>query len=205
MIEAIIFDLGGVFLNLDFSRTRQAFGALGTQRFDRLWSPLTQSPFFEAYERGEIDTQTFRDEMRAHLQLDRATDSQLDEAWNAMLGDIPVDRLQWLQGLSGRYRVFMLSNTNAMHMQHIEKNSLPQHTHPRLADYFEKSYCSFEIGARKPEPAAFAHVMQDSGLSLATTLFVDDLPLNIAAAKTFGLHATLLAPHMHLSEVLPTS
>ena len=201
-IKNIIFDLGGVFLNLDFARTHAAFRALGTHEFDDLWSPATQSALFENYEKGLIDTPGFRQGLRQHLHLADVADSALDQAWNAMLLDIPQERLDWLVRIGEQYRVFLLSNTNVMHLAHIHKHALPPKHRPRLADYFEHAYYSCDIHHRKPEPAAFTHVLQQQRLLAVATLFVDDLPINVQAAREVGLHARLMTPQMSLADVL---
>ena len=203
VIKNILFDLGGVFLNLAFARTHAAFRALGTERFDALWSPATQSPLFERYERGDMDDAAFRDGLRQQLHLHAATDAQLDTAWNAMLLDIPAERLRWLTQLTGRYRLFLLSNTNVIHLAHIHAHAMPPGSRPRLADYFEHAYYSCDIHHRKPEDAAFLHVLRHSNLAAAETLFVDDLPLNVQAARKLGFPSTLMTPAMQLDDVLP--
>jgi FMN phosphatase YigB (HAD superfamily) len=200
-IKNVIFDLGGVFLNLDFARTHAAFRALGTHKFDALWSPATQSALFENYEKGLMDHASFRQGLRQQLHLEHATDAALDQAWNAMLLDVPQERLTWLTQIGKQYRVFLLSNTNVMHLEHIHSHALPPNSRPRLADYFEHAYYSCDIHHRKPEPAAFTHVLQQHALVPRETLFVDDLPLNVEAARGLQLHACLLTPGMALKDV----
>lgn len=201
-IKNIIFDLGGVFLNLDFARTYAAFCTLGTHKFEELWSPATQSSLFENYEKGLMPHAEFRQGLRQQLQLADATDAELDAAWNAMLLDIPKERLTWLTQVGKQYRVFLLSNTNVMHLEHIHRHALPADGRPRLADYFEHAYYSCDIHHRKPEAAAFTHVLQCHALTPEQTLFVDDLPLNVQAARKLHIEARLLTPDMALSDVL---
>ena len=201
-IKNIIFDLGGVFLNLDFARTYAAFRALGTHKFDDLWSPATQSAIFENYEKGLMEHAEFRQGLRQQLHLGEATDAALDAAWNAMLLDIPQERLTWLTQVGKQYRVFLLSNTNVAHLAHIHSHALPAGSRPNLADYFEHAYYSCDIHHRKPEAAAFTHVLNQHALVPEQTLFVDDLPLNVQAARDLHIEARLLTPTMALSEVL---
>ncbi len=201
-IKNIIFDLGGVFLNLDFARTHAAFRALGTHKFDNAWSPASQSALFETYEKGLMDTAAFRQGLRQHLHLVDASDAALDQAWNAMLLDIPQDRLDWLVRIGEQYRVFLLSNTNEMHLAHIHSHAMPPQRRPRLADYFEHAYYSCDIHHRKPEAAAFTHVLQQQRLVPGETLFVDDLPINVQAARDLHIQARLMTPQMVLDDVL---
>ena len=201
-IKNIIFDLGGVFLNLDFARTHAAFRALGTHKFDALWSPATQSTLFENYEKGLVDDTAFRQGLRQHLGLVNATDAALDRAWNAMLLDIPQDRLDWLVETGKHYRVFLLSNTNVMHLARIHSHAMPQNARARLADYFEHAYYSCDIHHRKPDAAAFTHVLEHQRLTPAETLFVDDLPINVQAARDLRMQARLMTPQMALADVL---
>lgn len=198
-MDAIIFDLGGVLLNLDFSATAQAFTQLGSSDFDALW----QARFFERFETGHLSAADFRQQLRRALQLPQATDAQLDAAWNAMLGDLPAANLALLQALRRRYKLFLLSNSNEIHIEQINRVCLKPHGVPDLTSYFDAVYFSCRIGQRKPDAAAFQHVLAAQKLDPRTTAFIDDLALNIEAAKQLGLDARHLPPGTPLGSVLP--
>lgn len=182
----IIFDLGGVILNLDYNRTAEAFKALGLQDFDLHYSQLQQTHLFDRFERGEATPQQFRNGIRNVFQKP-LTDQQIDHAWNAMLLDLPIERLDLLSQLHSNQRLVLLSNTNAIHIEHFN-NYLEQH-HPdhELNTYFEQMHYSFEVGMRKPEQRIFQHVLTTHGFKPEETLFIDDSPQHIETARNLGI------------------
>ena len=190
-IQAILFDLGGVILDLEPARTQQALAALGGRDFAAVWSPATQAPFFEAYETGHLSTPAFRAQLRAHLHIPsmpgQATDAALDAAWNAMLVGIQSPTVVSLAQLRKTLPIFLLSNTNDLHVAHIEAAILPAHNIVSLSALFEGVYLSQDIGWRKPQPQAFAHAVHHIGLPASSILFVDDLPDNVEGAQRVGL------------------
>ena len=191
--DNLIFDFGGVILDLAFNRTAAAFAALGGRPFGSVWTLRRQAPFFEAYETGHLSTSEFLAQLRDALALPAASDRALTDAWNAMLGTIPPSRLDHLLRLRTHHRIFLLSNTNALHMQCVEQNRLPVAARP-LARYFDAIYLSHQIGHRKPTAAAFEHVLQAHSLDPARTAFIDDLDDNVEAARRLGLQG-IVHPH----------
>ena len=113
-IDAIIFDLGGVIINIDYPRTILAFNALHSEDQEFPYSQNQQAELFDAFEKGEIPAWEFRDGLRKTLDLD-CSDADLDAAWNAMLLDIPIERIRLIEALSKQKRLFLLSNTNSIH------------------------------------------------------------------------------------------
>ena len=114
-INSIIFDLGGVLLNLDYQLTISAFTDLGMPDSEALFSQKSQTSFFDDFETGKISAKTFRTEVRSYIKKE-VTDAQIDAAWNTMLLDFPKERFDFVHALTERYRVFLLSNTNEIHM-----------------------------------------------------------------------------------------
>ncbi len=113
-IRNIIFDLGGVFIEINYAKTQQAFTGLKVAQFDQLYTQSHASDLFEALEMGKIDATAFYHNFRTHTNTTLA-DEQIEESWNALLGSFYEDRLQWLEGIKDRYNIFLLSNTNAIH------------------------------------------------------------------------------------------
>jgi glucose-1-phosphatase len=191
-IQNIIFDLGGVIIHLDTSRTFAALSSLSglsPQESERLCG---EEALFHQYERGELSPPEFFEGLRELLQTE-ATDETLIEAWNAMLLHIPPQNLEVLRQLRNRYKLYLLSNTNTVHIEEV---------HYRLQDicgeedfscFFEGVYYSQEIGARKPEAAAFQHILDQWGLLPEETLFIDDISANLLGAQQLGIK-TLLFP-----------
>lgn len=183
-IKAIIFDLGGVIININYSLTSAAFKKLGAHDFDKVYSQFKQSPLFDNYETGKIESDVFRKELTELLDLS-ITDEQFDKAWNAMLLDLPQERLDFIKQLRQNYQTFLYSNTNAIHLKKVSE----------LADFngcFVKEYYSHQFGMRKPHKESFEKLLRENGLNASETLFIDDTPQHIEGARQAGLHTMLI-------------
>ena len=186
MIQNIIFDLGGVILNLDMSKTVEAFTRLGWKDAD--WRGISQSGYliFENLETGEDTIEQFRKGIRKMLPGNPA-DSEIDFAWNAMLIDFPSGIIDYLIDLKSRYKLYIFSNTNELHLKRFRDIFFNSYGYP-FDNLFDGTYYSHEIGDRKPNPGAFLAVMKDASLIPSETLFVDDLKANTDAAMQLGLN-----------------
>jgi putative hydrolase of the HAD superfamily len=187
----IIFDLGGVLLNLDFGRTEAAFRELGIQDLNRIYSHARQTGLFDDYETGRISSAQFRNEMRQFLRPG-VSDQQIDRAWNAMLLDMPAERIALLKNVGQTHRIFLLSNTNEIHMQAYYAYMQQAHGFRDLAHVFIKQYLSFELGKRKPNADIFEHVIRENDLRKEETLFIDDSIQHIEGALKCGIAAIWL-------------
>jgi HAD superfamily hydrolase (TIGR01509 family) len=185
MLDNILFDLGGVLLTLDMGRTRSAFEKLGWKEED--WKGITHNGYliFENLEIGVDSPSKFRDQIRKILPTN-PSDSEIDNAWNAMLVDFPVEIVNYLIQLKKHYRLYVLSNTNELHLQRFREIFEIRHGFP-LNQLFEKCYYSHEIGFRKPNTESFEAVIKDVPLDPAKTLFVDDLKANTETAEKLGM------------------
>ena len=184
----IIFDLGGVVLNLDYLRTISAFQQLGISEFESNYSQLVQTGLFDDYERGEMTSGDFRDGIRKAFLIE-VSDTEIDDAWNAMLLDLPKERLEILRKLGETKRIVLLSNTNEIHIRKFNQALKLEHGLNDLSYYFQKLYYSYEVGMRKPEARIFQHVLDEQGFNPAETLFIDDSPQHIEGARKVGLNA----------------
>ena len=189
--QNIIFDLGGVILNIDYQRAVNAFQKLGHKDFDASYSQLVQTHFFDRYERGEITSAEFRDGLREGFDI-QISDTEIDAAWNAMLLDLPQERLTLLQKLGATKRLTLLSNTNEIHIKEFSRSLKEEHGISDLSVYFEKLHYSYEVGMRKPEARIFEYVLNHHGFKTEETLFIDDSVQHIEGAKKVGLNAYLL-------------
>ncbi|RPD38506.1 HAD family hydrolase [Chitinophaga barathri] len=185
-IKHIIFDLGGVILNIDYRLTSQAFKDLGAQNFDELYNQFHANSLFEDLETGRVTNGDFLASIKEHLP-EGTTDEQIVHAWNAMLLDFPVARLQLLQQLRNHYDLFLLSNTNAIHLEALNKQLERERGIPSLASFFDRSYYSNLIGYRKPEKESYQVILDENGLKPEHTLFIDDTLPNIDGAKALGI------------------
>lgn len=180
MIEAIIFDFGDVFINLDHHATPEAFKKLGLTEWNEELKDLNLK-----YETGKIDELTFLQGIQKHIP--NADILDIRAAWNAILLDFPLKRLEFLQMLSSKYKLFLLSNTDATHIEKFEHN-VGMSFAREFYSCFEKVYFSFEFGFRKPDENAFKFVINNHNLIPKKTLFVDDKLDNIEAAKKLELN-----------------
>jgi len=199
-VRNIIFDLGKVILNLDFNASILAFQKLGLDKdvLDR--KQAYADPVFYQLEVGEISPVIFRDRVRQILNNQNASDNQIDDAWYAMIRDIPADRVKTLLRLKERHRIFLFSNTNAIHMGRL----LPEFKQEYGIDFpslFEKDFYSHEIHARKPDLEAFQKVIELAKVDPVETLFVDDLEKNIQAAREAGLKTFWLQDGLELTQL----
>lgn len=199
-IKNIIFDLGGVILNIRYQNALEAFQKLSTSQQTIAFSQQKQSRLFDDYETGRISDQAFREGLRQHYEIE-ASDAEIDAAWNAMLLDIPAERITLLQALSQKYRLFLLSNTNAIHLVHFTRLVAEGFAIPSLDSLFEKTYYSHLIGQRKPDAPVFEHILNRHQLNRRETLFIDDSIHHIEGARQVGLQTLFLAPPLTINEV----
>ncbi|MEZ5196911.1 MAG: HAD family phosphatase [Bacteroidales bacterium] len=199
-IKNIIFDFGGVIINISHQRVEKAFSDLGLENFQEMFNQATQSDLFRIFEKGEIGPDEFRNRIRNITGL-TATDADLNHAWNQIIGSYPAQRIELLKNIKDKYRIFLLSNTNIIHFDfYIPKFEL-EFGFP-LQSLFEKTYWSFDIGMRKPDLDPYLFVIrQNKSFDPAETLFIDDSIQNIEVRKVGGLHALLLNEETEINEL----
>lgn len=185
-IDAIVFDLGGVIIDLYEERTYQAFAALAEIPLEEMKRLAAKEEFFQLYEIGEIDDPTFRAHLRGLMEF-KGVEPLIDEAWNAMLGPIPKERLELLEVLRDKFKLFVMSNTNEIHVKRFLR--IANHVSPGKGfyEYFDKVYLSNEVGERKPNPGAWQVILDEQPIKASRTLFIDDKLENIQAAQALGL------------------
>lgn len=198
-IDNIIFDLGGVILDIDFGKTAAAFQALGVQNYPEFFSQHHASPLFQNLEIGTISPTTFYAGLRELTGI-FLTDLQIRDAWNAMLGDYHREKMEYLLKLSQKYRLFLFSNTNQIHYDYFAPVCAKEFGRP-LESYFSHANFSHTLGLRKPSPESFQAIIDEQKLNADRTLFVDDTVENIKGATQVGLHTFHLLPQMALSAI----
>jgi HAD superfamily hydrolase (TIGR01509 family) len=186
-VKNIIFDLGGVLLNLDVPKTSKAFKALGLTHIDELFRIGFATSFFRDYEMGTISDEQFIEKAQ-ELTAPGTTKAQVIAAWNDMLLDFPAERVAFLKKLQSKYRIYLFSNTNQIHLLHFHKTYREVYGSD-MDDLFIKAYYSHLIKMRKPDVAAFEYVIKDSGVNAAESLFIDDALVNVEGAIKAGLQA----------------
>lgn len=205
-VRNLLLDLGGVLFTIDYHRPVEAFRKLGFPDFQRQFSQVEQHHLFDDFEKGAISIPIFRERLRSFTSLP-VSDDALDAAWNSILIGFPEESRQLLERLQGRYRLFLLSNTNALHELAFRSMIREQHGLDLLDELFEKTYLSHQIHKRKPDQEAFDHVLNDAGLDPDETFFIDDSPQHVRGAERAGIRAawlelpkstTLLLEELHL-------
>lgn len=191
-IKNIIFDYGNVIFSIDFTKAQNAFKDLGIDQADQFFGHLQQDAVFDAFDRGEITANQFRDRIREITGNKNLTGEQIDNAWNSMLLGIAVGNHELLLKLKGRYRTFLMSNINDIHYNYI-MNYLKRDFGFEGNDHlFEKVYYSHLVGKRKPDAVFFQQILTENNLVPAETLFIDDSPQHLAAAQALGIQTYLM-------------
>ena len=185
-IKNIIFDLGGVILDLSVESTLQSFSEVSNLSKDEIKLIFETSPEFEQYERGEITDTEFRNFIRKVYTI-KATDAIIDTCWSSMLKELPKRKLELLLVLKNSYQTFLLSNTNSIHLAFFNDVSLAPHGTNSFDSYFHKDYYSHLMGKRKPDVAIFQQVLDENKLIPEQTVFLDDNLHNLAGADKLGI------------------
>jgi len=200
-IKNVIFDLGGVLLNIDYNKTTAAFKQLGFTDFENMYSMLKGNNVFDNLETGHITEAEFYSYMLEAAEH-KVTEAQITAAWNAMLLDFRISSLDFLQKLTDKHRLFLLSNTNNIHKRAFDAILHAQTGLSSLDGFFEKAYYSQKVGIRKPNAGIFEFVLKDAGIQAEETLFIDDLHPNISTAEKLGFKTHLLKPGELVEELV---
>ncbi|MEX0966207.1 MAG: HAD family phosphatase [Bacteroidia bacterium] len=201
MIKNLILDLGGVILDIDYQRTEEAFIALGITDFEEIYSQMRQSPIFDRLDTGKIDADEFLDSLAGHCKKPVSRE-QVRDAWNRMLIGLPAENLELLRELKPHFRLFLFSNTNAIHYPEFNELISRQHGIADFSGLFERAYYSHLARLRKPDEAAFNLVVRENNLAPQETLFIDDSPQHVEAARRTGISAVLKDKDESLRELL---
>ena len=195
-IKNIVFDLGGVLVDLDFKAAINGLQQAGFVNVKEQLQSFDREGIFQKFELGEMTAEEFRTAIRENSTV-TLTDEEIDALWNAMLLEIPREKLELILDLRGKYMVYLLSNTNSIHWDYVCKNAF-NYRGFRVKDYFEETFLSYEMHLAKPDKAIFEKVLQDANLLPEETLFIDDSEANCKAAEEVGIHAH----HYHIGDDL---
>ncbi|MBE6274639.1 MAG: HAD family phosphatase [Bacteroides sp.] len=186
-IKNIVFDLGGVLIDLDFKSAINGLQKAGFTNVKEQLQAFDREGIFQKFELGEISADEFRASIRENSNVS-LTDEEVDSLWNLMLLEIPREKLELILDLRSKYMVYLLSNTNSIHWDYVCKNAF-NYRGFRMDDYFEETFLSFEMHMAKPDKAIFEKMLQDANLLPEETLFIDDSEANCKAAEEVGIHA----------------
>lgn len=199
-ITTLIFDFGGVLINLDLPKCIDNLRGTGFVNVDQFLSNFGQKDFFLKFENGQIDTPEFRNEIRKNTS-DLLSDEEIDTAWCSFLCDIPSEKISMLKELRKKYRLLLLSNTNPLHIEVSARIALePYNT--SLDELFDKCYLSYEMGLTKPSEDIFTALLNDANVTAQECLFLDDGLKNIETANSMGFATYLVDPSENLDFLL---
>jgi glucose-1-phosphatase len=200
-IKNIILDLGGVVVGLDPGKTVREFLSLGFHGIENTDFVMAKYPFFMEYETGKINTADFIASIQKATDRDISSD-KIAAAWNTMILDLKKDVMHLLKKLRLGYRIFLLSNTNELHIHSFNEALNIKYGLMDLSEIFEKLYYSHVLGMRKPDREIFEFVLNDSQISPAETLYIDDTLAHIESAATLGVRVYHLQVPEKLTDIL---
>ncbi len=199
-IKAIIFDLGAVILNINYQNTIDAFLKLGVKNTSTFYSKKVQTNLFNQIETGEITAEKFLSELQK--ETNNASINQVSEAWNAMLLDLPENRLAVIQSLKKEYSIYLLSNTNTIHVDAFKKK-IGKEKWIKFCNLFDKMYLSHEVGLRKPNTAIFEYILEEQNLKPEEVFFIDDSTEHIEGANKLGIKTYHLKNGEEIATLFP--
>ena len=200
-IKNIILDLGGVILELDVERTISAFRELGFPNLNNADIILSKYPFFMDFETGKISEKEFVSRV-LEIAGKQVSEKQVLDAWNAMLRGFRPENIELLMNLRKKHRMFLLSNTNALHEVHYNLQMKYDHGIENLDEIFEKVYYSHVLKLRKPNAEIFRYVLNDADILAEECLYIDDTLEHVETARSLGIQAYHLAPPERITEIL---
>ncbi|WP_177204729.1 HAD family hydrolase [Hymenobacter arizonensis] len=204
MLPHLLFDFGGVIIDIDYDATPAAMRRISRAGSTIAYSQAQQSELFDLFETGHLSPAEFRAGLRAAYDLD-ATDTEIDAAWHAMLLEVPAERLALIGELRKQgHQTALLSNTNTLHIAEINRRLAAQYDFKNgIADVLDRVFYSQEVGLRKPGEEIFRHALNEMNWEAADTLFIEDSPQHVATARRLGLRVLHLAPPFTLTSALP--
>ena len=185
-IKNIIFDLGGVIIDIDTQAIVNQMNKMGFTNVEKLYEPEFLK-ILERFEEGIVKASTFRNEVKNYLEIN-VTDALFDEIWNSMLYDIPQRRIDLVKQLKQNYHVFLLSNSNEIHYDMYVRDLQLRYGYREFDSLFDKAFFSFALHLAKPDLDIFRYALDSENLNPDETLFIDDLEENRAAARKLGIH-----------------
>ncbi|CAI8280761.1 MAG: D-ribitol-5-phosphate phosphatase [Cryomorphaceae bacterium] len=198
--KTIIFDLGAVILNINYENTIDEFTKLGVKNAETFYSKKVQTELFNKIETGKISNNEFLRELQKETK--NAKIKQVKIAWNAMLLDLPKERLQLIKKLKDNHTIYLLSNTNSIHINAF-KEELGNKKWLEFCELFDKMYLSHELGLRKPDAKIFEHILNEQKLKAEEVFFIDDSPQHIASAKKLGINCHHLLDNEDITFLFP--
>lgn len=191
--EAILFDFGNVIIDIDFELMFQGFATGSGKSVEIIRQRLTEHQVFRRYESGFLDTAEFYEVIRQTIGYP-FNNYEIEAIWNSMLLQIPPNRIELLRYLNTKFPVYLLSNTNELHIQWCNQYLQQKFGIPSVDSLFKKSFLSYQIGMWKPDEAIYTHVLQETNCQPTRMIFFDDNEANVLAARQVGLQVIHVTP-----------
>ena len=201
-IKNIIFDLGGVILDINYQATIDAFAQLGISNFSKLYSQKSQQKLFDQVETGHVSSKDFVKGIQ-QMHSVQVSNELIVKAWNAMLKGVKKNKLDYIKSLRNQYHTILLSNTNEIHIAAFEEEMSHKQLLTQFRSCFEKIYYSCRMGLRKPHTICFEKVLKEQQINPKETLFIDDSTQHIEGAKNCGIKAVLFPQNGIIQDWLP--
>ena len=192
-LKNLLFDLGDVIIPIDLTAPVRNFAMLANMPEADVQAIWKQHDIWNRYETGLVDDAAFREHVRQLMGNEKWADEVIDTAWNSVLLDLPVERVERVRELANSYRLFLLSNTSPIHIRQVNQ-LLVNLNQPTLEDIFERVFYSYDVRMTKPSAAIYEHVLTEAGLVAEETAFFDDNAANIQAAAGLGIQAVHVQP-----------
>ena len=199
-IKSIIFDLGAVLLNIDYQKTIYEFEKIGIEKSSKFYSKEKQNNIFNLLETGKISDEDFVKEIQ--LLCKNAKREQVIFSWNALLLDLPKERIELIKKLKQDFHIYILSNTNSIHISEFRKK-LGEIKYQEFYNLFDKVYYSHEIGFRKPNKESFQLILDENNLKANEVLFIDDSPQHIEGANKLEIQTHHLSDTEEITALFP--
>ena len=198
-VKALLFDLGGVIVDLDYKKTASAFENIGLKNAEKAYSQFNQTNLFNDFETGHISGEEFLAEVRKKITT-QVSSSEITKAWNSMILGFQQAKLKEIIKLSEKVPCYLLSNTNEIHLSYIEQ-LLQEMGFKHFLNVFKSCYFSHQIRKRKPHKETFEWVLHQMNYDAQDVLFIEDSPQHIKGAKSAKLNTFYFKKDSNLSDV----
>jgi glucose-1-phosphatase len=197
--KAVIFDFGNVIINIELQRIYNTFAKFTSKTPTYIEKRLEEDQIFRRYESGQFTDEEFREVIRQTLGFP-LSDKEIDTSWNAILLDIPTDRIELIKNIRQKFPIYLLSNTNNIHIEASNLYLKKQHSIENLDLLFDKVFLSYQMGMWKPDVEIYHTVLKQIKLQPHEALFLDDNLKNIESAKAIGMQTILVEPPTSITE-----
>jgi glucose-1-phosphatase len=186
--DFLIFDLGNVIIDIDYHHSMNLIKSLVPNHLHEKVNHFYLTDFHKEYEKGKINSEEFRENVRIYFEQNWE-DQKVDELWNSLLGNIPSARLDLVRKLKNNYQVGILSNTNQIHIEAVNRMLHADFSLSSFHELFDHVFYSHEMGLSKPSEEIYSTMLKHLNTTSDRVIFFDDLEANVHGAKSIGINA----------------